>query len=165
MRCSPTGLRSRRFARARARVRKLGRRRTSASACPSLRHPSTSRRPNSPPASSMRVEGRYRDSFLAAAGADAPKVAAGDMNVIATPVDFVGVNVYLPSSYISASDAAPGFVSVPFPAKHPTMNSSWLKIGPEALYWGSRNVAKVWNGSDIYITENGCSATDVPAAD
>jgi beta-glucosidase len=32
---------------------------------------------------------------------------------------------------------------VPFPAKHPTMNSSWLKIGPEALYWGRRNVAKV----------------------
>jgi hypothetical protein len=23
---------------------------------------------------------------------------------------------------------------VPFPAKYPTMNSSWLKIGPEALY-------------------------------
>src|SRR5262249_32368694 len=70
------------------------------------------------------MEGRYRDPFLAAAGADAPKVAAGDMNVIATPVDFVGINVYLPGSYISASDSAPGFVSVPFPAKHPTMNSS-----------------------------------------
>jgi hypothetical protein len=24
---------------------------------------------------------------------------------------------------------------------------------------------KVWNASEIYITENGCSATDVPAAD
>jgi beta-glucosidase/6-phospho-beta-glucosidase/beta-galactosidase len=68
-------------------------------------------------------------------------------------------------SYVSASDAAPGFVAVPFPAKHPTMNSSWLKIGPEALYWGPRNVAKVWNAGEIYITENGCSATDVPAAD
>jgi hypothetical protein len=45
------------------------------------------------------------------------------------------------------------------------MNSTWLKIGPEAVYWGPRNVAKVWNVSDIYITENGCSATDVPAAD
>ena len=111
------------------------------------------------------MEGRYRESFLAAAGADAPKVAAEDMNAIGTPVDFVGINVYLPGSYVSASDAAPGFVSVPFPAKHPTMNSAWLKIGPEALYWGPRNVAKVWNASEIYITENGCSATDVPAAD
>jgi beta-glucosidase len=45
------------------------------------------------------------------------------------------------------------------------MNSSWLKIGPEALYWAPRNVASVWNAKDIYITENGCSATDQPAAD
>jgi beta-glucosidase len=111
------------------------------------------------------MEGRYRESFLAAAGADAPRVAAEDMKTISAPVDFVGINVYLPGSYVSASDAAPGFVSVPFPAKYPTMNSSWLKIAPEALYWGPRNVAKVWNASSIYITENGCSATDVPAAD
>jgi len=71
------------------------------------------------------------------------------MNAISSPVDFVGINVYLPGSYVSASDAAPGFVPVPFPAKHPTMNSSWLKIGPEALYWGQRNVAKVCYASDI----------------
>ena len=111
------------------------------------------------------MEGRYRESFLAAAGVDAPRVAAEDMKTIGAPVDFVGINVYLPGSYVSASDAAPGFVSVPFPAKYPTMNSSWLKIAPEALYWGPRNVAKVWNARDIYITENGCSATDAPAAD
>jgi beta-glucosidase len=111
------------------------------------------------------MEGSYRESFLAAAGVDAPKIAADDMSVIATPVDFVGLNVYLPGSYVKARDDAPGFVAVPFPAKFPTMNSPWLKIGPEALYWGPRNIAKVWNVSDIYITENGCSATDVPAAD
>jgi hypothetical protein len=54
---------------------------------------------------------------------------------------------------------------VPSPAKFPTMNSSWLKIGPEALYWGAAGRGQVWNVSDIYITENGCSATAVPAAD
>ena len=78
-----------------------------------------------------------------AAGVDAPKVAAGDMGVISTPVDFVGLNIYLPGNYVSSRDDAPGFVAVPFPAKFPTMNSPWLKIGPEALYWGPRNVAKV----------------------
>jgi beta-glucosidase len=56
------------------------------------------------------MEGRYRESFLAAAGADAPRVAAEDMKTISAPVDFVGINVYLPGSYVSASDAAPGFV-------------------------------------------------------
>jgi beta-glucosidase len=111
------------------------------------------------------LEGRYLESFLSSAGADAPKVAADDMQVIGSPVDFVGINVYVPGSYVRASDAAPGFVAIPFPAKYPMMNSSWLKIGPEALYWGPRNLAKVWNVKAIYITENGCSATDVPAAD
>ena len=111
------------------------------------------------------MEGRYLESFLSSAGADAPKVAADDMQVIGSPVDFVGINVYVPASYVRASDAAPGFVAIPFPAKYPMMNSSWLKIGPEALYWGPRNLAKVWNVKAIYITENGCSATDVPAAD
>jgi beta-glucosidase len=91
------------------------------------------------------MEGRYCESFLAAAGVDAPRVAAEDMSAISTPVDFVGINVYGPDSYVSASDAVPGFVSVPFTAKHPTTNSSWLKIGPAALYWGPRNMAKVWN--------------------
>jgi beta-glucosidase len=109
------------------------------------------------------MEGNYRESFLAAAGADAPKIAADDVNIIATTVDFVGLNVYLPGNYVMASDDEPGFVAVAFPAKFPTMNSPWLKIGPEALYWGPRNLAKVWNVSDIYITENGCSATDIPA--
>ena len=111
------------------------------------------------------MEGRYLDSFLASAGADAPKVEAQDMQAIGSPVDFVGLNIYGPVAYVRASDAAAGFVSLPFPAKYPMMNSSWLRIGPEALYFGPRNVAKVWNVKDIYITENGCSATDVPAAD
>jgi beta-glucosidase len=111
------------------------------------------------------MEGRYLDSFLASAGADAPKVEAQDMQAIGSPVDFVGLNIYGPVAYVRASNAAAGFVSLPFPAKYPMMNSSWLRIGPEALYFGPRNVAKVWNVKDIYITENGCSATDVPAAD
>src|SRR5207247_10651672 len=81
------------------------------------------------------MEGRYRESFLVAAGADAPKVAAEDMNAINIPVDFVGINVYLPGSYVSASDAAPGFVSVPFPAKYLKMTSSWLKIALGAFCW------------------------------
>jgi beta-glucosidase len=111
------------------------------------------------------LEGRYLESFLSSAGADAPRVASGDMQVIGSPVDFVGINIYGPASYVRASDAAAGFVSVPFPEKYPMMNSSWLRIAPEALYWGPRNLATVWGVKDIYITENGCSATDVPAAD
>jgi beta-glucosidase len=33
------------------------------------------------------------------------------------------------------------------------------------MYWAPRNVAKLWNMKSIYITENGTSAADEPAAD
>src|SRR5262249_23727482 len=49
----------------------------------------TTRQLNAPYLTAI-MERRYRESFLAAAGADAPKVAAEDMNAISTPVDFVG---------------------------------------------------------------------------
>ena len=53
----------------------------------------------------------------------------------------------------------------PPPKSYPHMASLWLNIGPEALYWGPRHVAKIWNVKEIYITENGCSSSDIPAAD
>ena len=111
------------------------------------------------------MEGRYRESFLAAAGADAPKVAAEDMNVIGTPVDFVGINVYAPGAYVEASDAAPGYTAIPLPRSYPHMESRWLTFGPDTLYWAPRQVARLWGVKDIYITENGTSAADQPAAD
>ena len=45
------------------------------------------------------------------------------------------------------------------------MASPWLFVGPEALYWGPRHAAQIWKVKEIYITENGCSSSDVPAAD
>jgi beta-glucosidase len=111
------------------------------------------------------LEGRYTESFLASAGANAPKFTPDDLKAIASPIDLVGINIYTPQHYVRAVDAAPGFASVPFPPSYPRMASPWLNIGPEALYWGPRHLAKVWNVSDIHITENGCSAADVPATD
>jgi beta-glucosidase len=45
------------------------------------------------------------------------------------------------------------------------MTSPWLTIGPAALYWAPRHVAKLWNVRQIYITENGAPSTDRPTAD
>ena len=64
------------------------------------------------------------------------------------------------------ADASPqGFAVVPHPPSFPHMASPWLFVGPEALYWGPRHVADIWKVKEIYITENGCSSSDVPAAD
>jgi len=109
-------------------------------------------------------EGKYTEAYLAHAGADAPKFTAEDLKTISSPLDFVGINVYTPL-YVRADGSPLGFSVVPNPKSFPHMASPWLFIGPEALYWGPRHVAKLWNVREIYITENGCSSSDVPAAD
>ena len=109
-------------------------------------------------------EGKYTDAYLAAAGANAPKFTPEDLKIISSPLDFVGINIYQPT-YVRADSSPLGFALVPNPPSYPHMASFWLFMGPEVLYWGPRHVAKIWNVKEIYITENGCSSSDVPAAD
>jgi beta-glucosidase len=71
----------------------------------------------------------------------------------------------MPQHYVVASEDPLGFALVPFPASFPRMESDWLRVGPEALYWAPRNVAKVWNVGKLFISENGTSAADLPAGD
>lgn len=75
------------------------------------------------------------------------------------------MNIYAPQYYVVASERAPGFTVLPFPASFPHMRSEWLRIGPETIYWAPRLAAKIWNLDTIYISENGTSATDAVAAD
>ena len=112
----------------------------------------------------VMLEGRYTDAFLAAAGADAPKFTPEDLKVISSPVDFVGINVYVPN-YVRAINAAPGYQLLPYSKSHPRMASFWHVIGPESLYWAPRHLKNLWNVQDIYVTENGCGAADDPGAD
>ena len=109
-------------------------------------------------------EGKYTDAYLAAAGADAPKFTAEDLKIISSPLDFVGINIYQPR-YVRADDSPLGFAEVPNPASFPHMLSPWLFCGPEVLYWGPHHISKIWGAKEIYITENGCSSSDIPAAD
>jgi beta-glucosidase len=97
----------------------------------------------------VMLEGKYSDSYLEAAGKDAPKFTDADLKVIGSPLDFVGINLYRPMMYVLASDQAPG----------------WHVIGPEALYWAPRQVQSIWGAKEIYITENGCAADDEVADD
>jgi beta-glucosidase len=111
------------------------------------------------------LEGRYTDGFLAYAGADAPKFTAEELKIIGAPNDFVGLNIYAPQFYVTASDRAPGFHVLPFPTSFPHMNSEWLRVGPEVIYWAPRLAAKIWNIETLYISENGTSSEDRIAAD
>jgi beta-glucosidase len=111
------------------------------------------------------LEGRYPDAYLSAAGPAAPKFTEQELQAIATPVDFVGINVYLPNQYVLAADTPPGYRLIPFNKSHPRMAAPWHLVGPEALYWGPRHLARVWGVNDVYVTENGCAADDHVAPD
>jgi beta-glucosidase len=113
----------------------------------------------------VMLEGKYTDEFLKSAGKDAPNYTAEDLSIISSPIDFVGLNVYKPDHYVVAADNEHGFTLAPFPASFPHMESTWLNVGPEAMYWAPRHVATLWGVKSIYITENGTSATDKLAAD
>jgi beta-glucosidase len=110
------------------------------------------------------MEGKYTDHYLEHAGANAPKVEAGDMEIIGSPLDFVGLNVYTPE-YVRADSSPLGFKVEQRQASYPHMASPWLFIGPEVIYWAVRNVSDVWKPTALYITENGCSADDVITSD
>ncbi|MES2193659.1 MAG: GH1 family beta-glucosidase [Pseudomonadota bacterium] len=111
------------------------------------------------------LEGKYTDGFLEYAGKDAPKFTDDELKIIGAKNDFVGLNIYAPQFYIAASDQKPGWSVLPFPASFPHMNSEWLRVGPEVIYWAPRLAAKVWNIDTIYISENGTSSEDKLAAD
>lgn len=110
------------------------------------------------------LDGRYTEAYLSTAGAAAPKFNEQELKAIASPLDFVGVNVYTPK-YVRAVDAPPGYEVLPFSKSHPRTASSWEFMGPEALYWTPRHLHRVWNVKEIYISENGCGSDDTPTTD
>ncbi|WP_174278443.1 GH1 family beta-glucosidase [Sphingomonas bacterium] len=107
------------------------------------------------------MEGRYLDSYLAAAGADAPQARAGDMAAIGTPLDFVALNIYAPTYVKADPSVARGWTPLPHLPQSPRMASPWLYVGPEVAYWGVRAVSELWGPKSLYISENGCSTDDV----
>jgi len=113
----------------------------------------------------VMLTGRYSDAYLQAAGPAAPKFTDADLRAIGSPLDFVGANIYIPKSYVEASDDAKGFREVPTSLSHPKMGSSWHSFSPEVLYWGPRLLNSLWKPKAIYITESGCAADDAVTPD
>jgi len=111
------------------------------------------------------LEGRYDEAYLNAAGKAAPAFTDDEMKIISSPVDFVGINVYIPSLLVMAADRAPGYREVPWNVSHPKMFSSWHRLAPESQYWAPRLLSSLWKPKEIFITESGCAASDIIAAD
>lgn len=109
------------------------------------------------------MEGKYLDSYLEREGPNAPKVEPGDMEAIGSPVDHVGLNIYVPT-YVRSDPSPRGYAVEPWPRSAPRMESEWLFFDPAVMYWAIRNVCDVWKPAAVYVTETGCSSSDVSDA-
>jgi beta-glucosidase len=45
------------------------------------------------------------------------------------------------------------------------MQSTWHLFDPEVMYWAPRQMQSLWDAESIFITENGCGASDEVSED
>lgn len=107
--------------------------------------------------------GNYPEQGLEFYGRDAPVPRAGDMEIIRSPIDVFGVNIYQGQHVAPGPRQPHGFEILPEPVGGPRSAFDW-PITPEALYWGPRYFHERYK-KPIYITENGTSCRDWVAAD
>ena len=102
--------------------------------------------------------GHYPDSLLAEMGDDAPIVQPVDPEIIASPTDFLGLNIYA-GDYVRADPEGKAEV-MPFPRQFPHGDLPWLRVTPEVLYWAVRWANEVFGVKTFHITENGAAFDD-----
>src|SRR5262252_862930 len=100
--------------------------------------------------------GRYPEDGLRFYGADAPEVRPGDLETIAQPVDFFGVNIYEGQYFKAGPNGEPE--QVPVPVGHPITGFNW-NVTPDAMYWVTRFFHERYK-KPLVITENGLSCRD-----
>jgi beta-glucosidase len=98
-------------------------------------------------------KGEYPADVWADLGADAPEVQPGDLQAIATPMDFLGINYYT-RGVVSAS----GAFSVHTSGKALT-DMGW-EIVPEGLTELLLRMHRDWTLPPLYIKENGAAFQD-----
>jgi beta-glucosidase len=89
---------------------------------------------------------------------DAPYIRSADMSVIASPIDFLGVNYYNPTRVATPPDGPLPFDIVDI-TEYPTTGMGW-PIVPDAFLSLLRTLDTRYDLPPLYITENGCSFPD-----
>ncbi|MDX3775277.1 GH1 family beta-glucosidase [Chromatiaceae bacterium AAb-1] len=103
------------------------------------------------------LEGRYPDLLHSLADADKPVITDGDMEIIAQPVDWIGINYYTRALYQAGSSY--GFETAP------TVLEPLTAMGWEVYPQGLTDILQQMHNRypqlpAIYITENGAAMPD-----
>lgn len=107
------------------------------------------------------LEGRYSDEYYVLEGDNGVRPAAEDMAAIGSPLDFIGLNIYT-GDYVVPDGNAQGFRMTKGGVDYPNMGLKFLRVAPEAAYWGPRLLTEIARPKSIFIAENGSVAKDVP---
>lgn len=92
-------------------------------------------------------------------------VKDGDLELISSPIDFLGLNYY--TRFLSRSEEIPESENHPMTViQPPRKEESWMDMGweiyPEGLFEVLSWIYYEYHVKEIYITENGCSFSDQP---
>jgi beta-glucosidase len=108
------------------------------------------------------MTGRYSDGFVKGntAKGTMPDIQPGDLETIRQPLDSFGLNLYT-GVWVRAADNEKGYEILNLPKGYLRMNTDWLWVLPEALYWGLRHIqSECGFKGELFIAENGCAAQD-----
>lgn len=104
----------------------------------------------------------YPLDLLELYGKATPPVEVGDLEIIATPTDFLGINYYTRAVVRNSPLGPYRFETVTAGQEQTTMN--W-EVYPEGLLELLRRLSREYRPRAIYITENGAAYPDVIGAD
>ena len=97
--------------------------------------------------------GAYPADALAHAGADAPRIEAGDLARICQPLDFLGINFYTRSLFDADGRLVKG------PGRRGFTDMGW-EVVPEVFAQHLVRLAREYNPPPMFITENGMANAD-----
>ena len=101
----------------------------------------------------------YPADVWAILGDSAPLVLPGDLDAIATPTDFLGVNYYFPE--IVADAPGSGVMSTRvLETKNVERTAFGWEVSPEGMVTLLSRVARDYQPAEIYLTENGSTYDD-----
>jgi len=106
----------------------------------------------------------YPEEYLAARGAAMP-ARPGDLELIASPIDFVGVNYYNEDAVVAAPPSAErpdGYATAPTANARTEMG--W-DVAPQGLRRVLGFIAERWPVRALYVTENGAAYPDAATRD
>ncbi len=107
--------------------------------------------------------GRYPAELPGMFGAAWPAAAESDLDVIRTPIDFLGVNYYT-RSVTRDAPGRPPLHAAPVPQAERIVTETGWEVFPDALTRTLEWVKQEYGNIPLYVTENGAAFYDAPFA-